>query len=63
MPQERVQQRTVEQHVDVRVPRVFQGCVEVASLTPHEQGQQRIVEPNIDVPVTQILLDGVELDM
>ena len=32
MPEERVQQRTVQQHVDVPVPQIFEECVEVVSL-------------------------------
>ena len=54
IPQERVQQRTVEQIVDVPVPQVVEEIVEVAKIIPQERVQQRTVEQVIDVPVPQI---------
>merc|ERR1712032_363258 len=53
--QERVQQRTVEQVVDVPVPQVVEEIVEIAKIIPQERVQQRTVEQVVDVPVPQVV--------
>ena len=44
MPQERVQNRTVEQVVDVPVPHIHGEIVEVIQLVPQERISDRMVE-------------------
>ena len=51
IPQKRVQQRTVEQTVDVSVPHVVEEMVEVVQ-TIHQEGiSERIIDRIVDVPV------------
>jgi len=57
---ERVQQRTVEQVVDVPVPQVVEEVIEVAKVIPQERVQQRTVEQVVDVPVPQIVEEILE---
>ena len=52
-PHDRVQQRTVEQHTDIPVPRVFKECIEVVRLVPQERMQRRTAGCMVDVPFLQ----------
>ena len=51
IPQERVQQRTVEQSVHVPVPQVVGEIMEVVQITPQERISERIIDRIVDVPV------------
>ena len=57
--QERVQQRTVEQIVDVCVPQVQERSVELVKVILQERVSERIGEKIVDVPVLHSL--GTEL--
>ena len=58
--EERVQQRTVQQIIDVTVPQVMKEIMQVAQFTLHERMSERIIEQIVDVPV-QNLEEIVEL--
>ena len=51
IPQERVQQRTVEQIVHVPVPQVVNKIAGVVQITPEERFSKRIIDRIVDVPV------------
>ena len=51
IPQERVQQRTVEQIVDVPVPQVVEEIVEVVQIIPQGRLSVRINDRIVSVPV------------
>ena len=53
-PQERVQDRTVDQIVDASIPQIQEEIVEVIQLVPPERISERIVEQVVNVPVPQI---------
>ena len=50
-PEERVQQRTVEQIHHVPVPQVVGEIVEVVQIIPQERMSKRIIDRIADVPV------------
>ena len=49
--QERIQQRTVEQTVDVPVPQVVEEMVDVLQIILLERISERIIDRIVDVPV------------
>ena len=51
IPQERVQQHTVEQIVDVPVPQVVEEIAEVVQIIHQERISERIIDRIVDVPV------------
>ena len=51
IPQESVQQRTVEQIVRVSVPQVGEEISEVVQITPQDRISERIIDRIVDVPV------------
>ena len=57
VPKERVQQRTVENIVDVSVRRVQAQIVEVVKVFPQDRISKQIVEQIVDVLVPQIVED------
>ena len=61
VPQERVQDRTPEQFVDVPVPRIVERADEVVRVTPRERVQNLTLEHIVDVPVPQIMKAAVEV--
>ena len=50
IPQERVQNNTVEQIVDVPVSQIQEETVEVIQLLPQDRMSDRVVEPIVDSP-------------
>ena len=54
IPQERVQNYTVEHTVDVPVPQILEKFGERVQLIPQDQMSDRIVEQIIDVAVPEI---------
>ena len=61
IPQERIQQRIVEQIVDVPVPQVVEEILEVIKVIPQERVSERIVEQIVDVPVPQVMEEIVKV--
>ena len=61
VPQERVQNRTPEQIVDVSVPLLTETIVEVAPSSPQERVQNRTPEQIVDVPVPLFMEAIVEV--
>ena len=59
-PHERVQRPAARHIVDVPVPQILEGIVEVASLVPQACVQQRMDEQLVDVPIPQHMGDIVE---
>ena len=55
IPQEQVQQRTVEQIVDVPVQQIVDNIVDVAQIIFQERVSERVVEDIVDVLVLPIL--------
>ena len=51
IPQERVQQRTVEQIVHVPVPQAVEEILEVVQIILKERILERIIDRIVDVPV------------
>ena len=51
IPQERVQQRTVEQIVHIPVPQVVEEIAEVVQIIPQERVSKRIIDRIVNVPV------------
>ena len=52
--QEGIQQRTVEQIVDVPVPQAVEELIEVSQVFPQDRVHQRFVEQTIDIPATSL---------
>ena len=56
VPQERLQQRTVEHIVRVPVPQIQESIVKGVKVIPQERFPERTVEQNEDIPVPQAFL-------
>ena len=59
VPQERVQNRTLEQIVDFPVPRTMEAIVEVVPSLPQERVQNRTLEQIVGVPVPRTMEERV----
>ena len=60
VPQERVQNYTVEQLVDATVPRIRKETGRVIQITPQDRIPDRVVEQSADVSVTQAKVPAVQ---
>ena len=66
IPQEFVQNRTVEQIVvEIGAGETVQKTVEVIQLVPQERIQERIAEQFVDIPLPHIMeeIDGISADI
>ena len=61
VPQERIQERIVEEIIDVPVPQWIEEMIEVVKLIPQERVENRTAEQIVDVPVPQIQEELVEV--
>ena len=61
MPQERIQQRTVEQTIDVLVPQVVKEMLGAIQIIPQDRVSERVVEQVVDVRVSQVVEEIVEM--
>ena len=59
VPQERVQNRTLKQILELSVPRIVEAIVEVVPSPPQERVQNRTPEQIVDVPVPRTMEERV----
>ena len=61
VPQERVQNYTVEQLVDVIIPRIRRETERVIQLAPQDRISDRVVEQSVDVSVSQAKVPAIQI--